>query len=374
MKNIKLLVILIIYIFVDIYLTINCTTTFINIINPIFFSIIICYSIIDMKRWYIRISNNRDNLFFMYIFLLTSIIIYFCTGFIIGFCKNPYIQEIFQLIKIQIVPIIGIELARHILISRNKNNKNLLIIVTLVLILLRIDYKVVVNLLSDKESFFKYICETVIPLIASNILCTYLTKEKSYTLSLAYMITGKLLFLIFPILPNVNWFILGAGNTIFPIIIYVIYKYKLTKQKKDLRKKKSTTLEKLNFIFSITISILLVCFMLGIFKYEPIAILSNSMNPVFSRGDILIFKKLNNEEINNLSNGDIIIYTLDNRNIAHRIINVVEENNEISYITKGDNNNTKDLKKVKKEQIKGKYIFHIKYVGLLSIWLNESLK
>ena len=155
MKNIKLLVILIIYIFVDIYLSINNATIFTNVINPIFFSVITCYCILNIKKIYIRTSDNRENLFFMHLFLLIHIIMFFYTGLIIGFCKNPYSQELTQLVKniiIQIVPIIGLELTRYILISRNKNNKNLLIIVTLVLILLRIDYKVVVNLLKIQKN------------------------------------------------------------------------------------------------------------------------------------------------------------------------------------------------------------------------------
>ena len=112
---------------------------------------------------------------------------------------------------------------------------------------------------------------------------------------------------------------------------------------------------------TIITSILLVLFMLGVFNYQPIAILSNSMNPIFKRGDIVIYKR---EE--NILPGDIIVFKYESQIIAHRVVSINEY-----YITKGDANNTVDYIKIKKEDIQGVYQFHIKYLGYPSIWLNE---
>ena len=108
-------------------------------------------------------------------------------------------------------------------------------------------------------------------------------------------------------------------------------------------------------------------------KYEAIAIASNSMEKVFGRGDVVVFKKLSEEEKENLPLGSIIIFTQESKNIAHRIVEKNENLGKTSYITKGDNNNAKDMQGVKLDQIKGIYIFHIKYIGLPSIWLNDFL-
>lgn len=379
MKNIKgleLFIALILYIFINIYFSVNEAVIFSNIINPLFWSIIICILILSLKRNYIRRVESKRNLSYMCIFLFTGIIIYYLVGFIYGFSKNPYsmnLLKIFKNIAIQIIPVIGIELVRYVLVSKNKDKKKVLALITIVVILLKIDYKNLIYLLSDKEVFFKYVCSTIIAIIASNILCTYLTKEKSWKLSLMYMISEKLAFLIFPILPNINWFIEGTGKIIFNTIIYVFFKYDSRIKKNDIEKRKKHKFEKLDFVVSIVISILLVCFMLGAFKYEAIAIASNSMNPAFSRGDVVIFKKLSEEEKENLPLGSIIIFTQENKNIAHRIVEKNENLGKTFFITKGDNNNAKDIQEVKLDQIKGIYIFHIKYIGLPSIWLNDFL-
>ncbi len=95
------------------------------------------------------------------------------------------------------------------------------------------------------------------------------------------------------------------------------------------------------------------------------------MDPIFNRGDIVLYKKLGDKELSNLNTNSIIVYNIDDRLIVHRIVKKIKSNNNIEYITKGDANNTVDYKKVSTMQIKGQYIFHIKYLGYPSILLNK---
>lgn len=76
---------------------------------------------------------------------------------------------------------------------------------------------------------------------------------------------------------------------------------------------------------------------------------SNSMKPTFKKDDYIVIKKQSEYEI-----GDIITYSLEeNCLITHRII----EKYENAFITKGDNNNVADEKKIYKENILGKVIY-----------------
>ena len=69
--------------------------------------------------------------------------------------------------------------------------------------------------------------------------------------------------------------------------------------------------------------------MLGFFKYRPISIMSNSMFPLYKKGDVVIFRKVENKELEKIPNGAILIYTSGKRNIAHRIINNVKNDGKI---------------------------------------------
>lgn len=86
----------------------------------------------------------------------------------------------------------------------------------------------------------------------------------------------------------------------------------------------------------------------------------------FNKGDIFVVR--NKKEINK---GDVIIYNnkLQKTPIIHRVI--IIENNE--FTTKGDNVNVIQNfeKNIKDEQIFGKAIVKIPYLGWLKVWFND---
>ena len=370
-KNKEIISFLIIYLFVTIHFETQYPNLY-NSINAIFWGIVLIFMLVKSKKDYIRPCKNRKYFICLIILSCVYIIIFFYTGFFLGFTKSPYKHDALSIVKniiLQIVPIIGIEVTRGIVAIENKKDKLALITITIVLLLIEIKYNVIVELYSNKEEIFKYICSTIIPTISYSILCTYLSLKGSYTLPLIYRISKELPILLLPILPDLNWFITGAIGILSPAIVYGLFKYKFIKEKKDIRKKQETIFSKISFVLAVILSITLICFMMGFFKYEPITILSNSMFPTFSRGDVLIFKKLNEDELKKISENTIIIYTKEEQNIAHRVINRKKEKGTVLYQTKGDNNNVPDTNWVKIEEIKGAYTFHIKYIGFPSVWL-----
>ena len=371
LKNKELIIVITIYTFASFFLLKYDDVFYINIINPIFWADILIYLILDIKNSPIRFRVNKKYLIYMSIIAFVQICIYVYLGFILGFSKNPYSIEILSVLKniiIQIFPIVSIEMARYIIVTRNKNNKLVLVFTTILLILVQIRYNTLIDLYSNKEEIFEYICSNILPLISSGILCTYLILKGGYLLTLIYRISSVLPILIFPILPDLDWFITGSIGILSPIIVYVIFKYS---EKKDIRERKQIAYTKLSYLLTFAFCITLICFMTGMFKYEPISILSNSMNPTYSRGDVIIFKKLNEDELMNIQKGQIIVYAVGEKNIAHRVVNVIRQNEKVQYQTKGDNNNAPDMNLVKTEQIQGVYVFHIKYLGFPSIWLYD---
>ena len=367
-----LITIIIIYTIATIKLTITNIRIYTNIINPTFWTIMLIYLIYNNQKNNIKINKNQKYNIHMLIISIFYLILYFLIGFKFGFSKNPYKQDLVHILKnaiIQILPIISIEIIRNTI----TNSKNKILITTL-LILVEINYNTLTNIYTNKEELYKYICSTIIPLITYNILYTYLTTKVTYTLPLIHRLTCQIPTLLLPIVPNINWFITGSIGIILPTTIYVIFKYKILKEKTEKRKRKQTQIAKISYTTAIILSITLVSFMLGIFKYEPITILSNSMNPVFSKGDIVIYKKLKEQELKQIPQNTIIIYEIENKNIAHRITKTIKQKDTTLYQTKGDSNNTPDMELVKPNQIKGQYIFHIKYIGLPSVWLYNYFK
>lgn len=97
--------------------------------------------------------------------------------------------------------------------------------------------------------------------------------------------------------------------------------------------------------------------------YKPLICSSNSMQNVFGVGDVTITKEIEEKDLNQ---GDIITFWDNSHDmlITHRINKiVVNETGKRTYITKGDLNDSVDEEVIQYEQIEGKYIYHIKYIG-----------
>ena len=91
--------------------------------------------------------------------------------------------------------------------------------------------------------------------------------------------------------------------------------------------------------------------------YEPVY--TGSMEPAIPVGSVVVIKLANPE---NLKIGDIICFQLSQpTSITHRIINITEE----GFITKGDANEDPDTWIVKNENVIGKAVFTVPFIGYL---------
>ena len=126
-----------------------------------------------------------------------------------------------------------------------------------------------------------------------------------------------------------------------------------------------------NTIIPLFVLVFVLIFGLGILPYRPVVIASNSMLPKFEVGDIVLIKDVKSDEI---KIGDILQYQMDNYTVIHRVEEIKHnENGEIYFIMKGDNNKNIDLYPVYSGQVLGKAKLNIKYLGYPTIWINRLL-
>ncbi len=96
--------------------------------------------------------------------------------------------------------------------------------------------------------------------------------------------------------------------------------------------------------------------------YKAFVITTNSMEPSIKHGDAVLTKKPKEK---NLEEGDIITFNRDNEAITHRILRVDKEEGTTYYVTKGDNNNVEDKRKVSFDDIEGKKIITFPKLGFI---------
>ena len=154
----------------------------------------------------------------------------------------------------------------------------------------------------------------------------------------------------------------------------------------DIIKKKSEKIDKRNKLIKLIIYIMIIPIIFynisliffsiinksetpNFFGIKTFVIISGSMEPNLKISDIVIIKKC---EQNELKENDIISFRSGQSVITHRINQIIETENGVEYITKGDNNNTKDNGTVKFDDIEGKYIGKIEYLGKVVLYLKNK--
>ena len=138
------------------------------------------------------------------------------------------------------------------------------------------------------------------------------------------------------------------------------------KEKVDVHRNKMV--KSLIYIPVFVFLVILVMLVSGIFTHKLIAIGSNSMSPIYERGDAVIYKKIDAKD---LMVGEIIAFKKSERIVTHRIVKITKRGNSYIINTKGDANNAPDAWEVKDSEVLGVVNYSIKYIGYPTLWFND---
>lgn len=107
------------------------------------------------------------------------------------------------------------------------------------------------------------------------------------------------------------------------------------------------------------------------FGYTPLTVLSNSMQPHLQSGDLILIRQV---EFKDVEVNDVITFKeSDTKFITHRVIDVREQNGQVGFVTKGDNNNVEDSMIVMKDHLVGKQVALIPKLGYVSNFASGPL-
>ncbi len=106
----------------------------------------------------------------------------------------------------------------------------------------------------------------------------------------------------------------------------------------------------------------------------PMIVTTDSMKGTFDAGSLIICKTADPEDI---KEGDIICFYdpagSGTSTVTHRVTEVnKDEDGNISWTTKGDNNNTEDQVAVPADKLVGVYDFHINGLGSVAMFMQTT--
>ena len=301
------------------------------------------------------------------VLMVIGIIIYLL-GLLLGYSKGyGYSLSLLR----QVIPIIilslGIEFFRFMVVKNSYNNIKLMIILTILLSILEVFAITNFRTLTSSYKVFVFICLTVLPTLADQFLGTYLNHKVGMSPSVLYRLIVRLYIYVLPIIPNLGNYILSFMKVLTPFMIFYIINKAMVEEERNKKIITNDTLKVLS-IPIIVLLILLVLLVSGVFHKRLIAIASDSMDPIYNRGDAVLIEYKKPQE---LKKGDILVFRHENIIVTHRIVDIKVKEGTYYFTTKGDANNAPDGFISTNENVIGKVDYVVKYIGYPTVLINE---
>ena len=183
-----------------------------------------------------------------------------------------------------------------------------------------------------------------------------------------------------PVLPDVTSLIWSLITTGLLFLTVIVFSYAASDKRRAvrLRNKRYSKVFAKNSIFAnmVTVSVIaaIIAFFLGAFPIYPIAILSDSMEDMFSRGSLVFVERVpEGRAFDMVGEGEVIHFIGRTRTeYIHRVVDFRwNENGEREYITQGDANPIADSFPVPQENVLGIARAQLPFMGFPYIFVQS---
>ena len=303
---------------------------------------------------------------FIYIALL------YTAGIYTGFYKSTIkfgINAIFN----YIIPIGLIIISSEYIRNKFINYETKLSIVLNFLIQVVIDLLLFANIykLNSVDNLILVLGYVLFASVATNLLFNYIAKQYGVKPNIIYRLITVLYIYILPIQPDIYIFFLSFYRMIYPYLTYYLIESFYGEVVDAKEQKKSKPIRIISTIL-LTFLIIYIGLISCLFTYGALVIGSGSMTGTIDKGDVIIFSK--KIDISDVDKKDIIVFSRDKIKVVHRVIDIKNQGGEVRLYTKGDSNQKEDEGYVTKDELYGRVLFKIKYIGLPTIWLHDMFK
>ena len=317
-------------------------------------------SLLSIYKWQVTLL--------MFIIGLLYLMIYYLPGIEYGFYRNLYATDkmaIFKYILPISVIIIAIEVIRRIMLAQNDKVINVILFISAVFadILVFASHQKI----SSLEGLMDILSFALFPAITFNVLYTFISKRFGMMPNIVFRFIITLYLYIIRVVPKTPDVLVAFAQLIVPLLIMLFVKMLYEKQKKVV----SHTSKKVTFITSFVTLLIMVSIVMLIscqFRFGILVIASESMTGEIDKGDAVLYERYDEQII---TEGDIIVFKVNNSLVVHRVVRVENINNVNRYYTQGDANDYVDQGYRTDSAVVGIAQFKIKYIGYPSIWVRD---
>ena len=265
------------------------------------------------------------------------------------------------------------EYLRFVVIKNNFTEKNVIYIMAVLMIVFNFVINYPINEIAKIDNAFIFIATIIIPLIARELLTSYITVNYGFVPAVIYKLIMNLYIYLIPATADIGDYLYSVVHLLIPYIIYhnLNRNIKVNNTTKKYIPKPESIASRFIAISVTVLSFVIIILVSGITDFQLIAIATDSMSATYRRGDAVIFERV---EAGQVQLGDILVFKQKNTVVTHRVVNIKIDSNNLYFYTKGDYNKTNDSSPVAEKDVIGVVRNVVKYIGYPTIKINEIIE
>ncbi len=346
-----------------------------TIIEAVFFVALAILGIVLTKYPKDKSYYKANTIRIVIITLLAQVLFIYLLGLIVGYSKLPFSHKPLAILYATlpvIVTCISQEVIRYLVCRHSAGKIKPVVILTILFIVLNIIIEMGYSSIKDFSELFVIICSNILPMVAKEMLFSYLTYKVGITPTLLYRIPIEIFIYIVPFYPALGNYFTAIIGIITPFIVYKLTSNAIIHAEKKDKYVVTSTMRLLTLPLAIFLVIVIIL-VSGVSRYKLVAIGSDSMSPVYYRGDAVLVDQSKKNAIEDIHVGDILVFERSGSIMTHRVTNIAFSNGHYVFTTKGDNNENADRFITQDTQVRGVVIRFVKYIGYPTILLQEAL-
>lgn len=215
--------------------------------------------------------------------------------------------------------------------------------------------------IADSTLLAKYLSSRLLPLLAKNVLLTYIVILGGPILSVFFLLPYTIYYYLTPLMPNIPWYYDSLTSVILPMAVLITIN-----ELSNPYDKRTIGKSEIKLFTYVAIVSILILFITGFFGIKISVVVSGSMRPTINVGDLIVVSSLN-MHTSDIHVNDIIQVMGPQYPYVHRVVDIREINGVKYYVTKGDNNTDVDPVMATEKNLMGKVIAIVPYLGLLTM-------
>ncbi len=297
-------------------------------------------------------------------------------GLLVGFGHSPYshsVRVLIQNLTWVFSSLVALELTRAYLLSALGRRRTVLMLAATALLFTFVSVSLArITSLDTGAKATDFLGEMGFPLLAQNLLASYLALLGGPLPAIAYRGMLEAYEWLSPILPNLPWALTAFLGTVAPVIGFLAVR-SVCEGAGAAETEGTPQPERKAAIGWVTVGIVavgLTWFAIGLFPIYPVVTAGHSMDPTLHEGDLVIMREVSADGVDV---GDIIQYEGEHKHVLHRVVEATGSGRNREFVTKGDGNNVADPQPVRAEAVRGEVLFYMPKLGYVGIGIKEVI-